>query len=127
MLKMLLFTAAASVVLAACGMQVDRAAAIEACHLANSILDPVPNPLAGQERRSALGRPLGGPTYEPNFLRPTPSDIRQRIVTIRSRAATSRDRQLQSHADSLALTPRDDGGWLIDTGPMRAYCSGKGY
>lgn len=113
--------------LAGCGLQGDRAAAIESCHATRTIFDNVPNPRAGQEIPNIGLGTLGRPLREPNFTRPTIQQQQDKIAFIRSRAASSRDRGLQERADRLRVETRQDGSRVLDTSEMTAYCSRKGY
>lgn len=120
---------AAGIVLSACGILVDRAAAIEACHATRTIFDNVPNPRAGQEiqRRGPIPSLPWAPSVEPNFIRPTAQQQQDKIAFIRSRSASSRDRGLQQRADSLRIVAQNDGTRVLDTSSMLAYCASKGY
>ncbi len=107
-----------AVVLAACGgggILVDRAAAIDACAAAASLNDDVPNPRARKE----------GYYYFP-FLAPTEVDLKNRIAVARSRAASSRDRELQRLTDALRVTSAD-GRSLVAVGQVVEYCNRQGY
>ena len=122
--------AAVGLLLSACGIYVDRSAAIEGCYATRTFFDRVPNPRAGQEipPLTSLGRSLTGPRYEPNFVRPTVQQLEDKIAYIRSRAASSRDRGLQQRADRLRLERGQDGGLLLIAGaPLAEYCDSNGY
>lgn len=124
---------ASAFTVSACGIYVDRAAAIEACHATRTFFDSVPNPRAGQEipplflpGNSSRIPPLV--RREPDFVRPTVQQLVDKIAFIRSRAASSRDRGLQQRADRLRLDRSDTGGLLLIAGsPLTDYCNSKRY
>ena len=101
-----------------------RSAAIEACFEARNLFARVPNPSAGQEIADGpglLGPGLLGPAREPNFIRPSGTDVARRVARVRSLAAQSGDRTLARLADALERSPSRD------TTQLLSHCSREGY
>ena len=134
-------------IVSSCGLQVDRAAAIEACFRASTLNSPIENPRAGElvypytpqpddsrQRRSdsSYYQPWTPniellPPVQPRLIAPTSSQMRENIAFVRSRSASSRDRGLVKQADALFVQDDENGRLSVNASEMMEYCQRRGY
>ena len=113
----------------ACG-SVDRSAAIATCGAFANMNDSVPNPRAGQPLRLPPGFPTipGFAPFEPDFIGPGETDLRNRIAAARSLAAASQDNDLQRLADALRISSDGNGRPIVVVPTLFLdYCRQENY